>query len=117
MAVQVSKMTNRSMKFSQDWDKLKDRVFATIRVQRGELKYSPDETVEVQSPKVRFRAKVLIATTVKLKQVPLAFLEYDLEAKPGEKRQDLINKLGKLYKFSERPTEDDDATIYILQKI
>ncbi len=110
-------MTNRSMKFSQDWDKLKDRVFATIRVHRGELKFSPDETVEVQSPKVRFRAKVLIATTVKLKQVPLAFLEYDLEAKPGEKRQDLMNKLGKLYKFSERPTEDDLATIYILQKI
>jgi hypothetical protein len=54
---------------------------------------------------------------MKLKQVPLAFLEYDLEAKPGEKRQDLMNKLGKLYKFSERPNEDDVATIYILQKI
>ena len=73
------------------------------------MKYAPDETIEVQSPKVRFRAKVLIATSMKLKQVPLAFLEYDLEAKPGEKRQDLMNKLGKLYKFSERPNEDDVA--------
>ena len=113
----MSHMKDRSMKFSQDWDKLKDRVFATIRVHRGELRYAPDETVEVQSPKVRFRAKVLIASSMKLKQVPLAFLEYDLEAKPGEKRQDLMNKLGKLYKFSERPNEDDEATIYILQKI
>lgn len=110
-------MKDRTMKFSQDWDKLKDRVFATIRVQRGDLKFVPDETVEVQSPKVRFRAKVLIATNMKLKQVPLAFLEYDLEAKKGEKRQDLMNKLGRLYKFSERPKEDDEAIIYILQKI
>ncbi len=110
-------MKARTMKFSQDWDKLKDRVFATIRVQRGDLKFVPDETVEVQGPKVKFRARVLMATTVKLKDVPLAFLEYDLEAKKGEKRQDLMNKLGKLYKFSERPTESDEATIYILQKI
>jgi len=110
-------MKARTMKFSQDWDKLKDRVFATIRVHRGELKYSPDEAVEVQSPKVKFTARVLIASTMKLRDAPLAFIEYDLEAKPGEKRQDLMNKLSKLYKFSERLKETDKATIYILQNV
>jgi len=110
-------MKARVLKFSQDWDKLKDRVFATVRVHRGDLKFVPDETVQVESPKTKFTAKVLIATSMKLGSVPLAFLEYDLEVKPGEKRQDLINKLGKLYKFSQKPKETDEVTIYILQMI
>ena len=57
------------MKFSQDWDKLKDRVFATIRVHRGELRFVPDETVEVQSPKVRFRAKRTLVVSSRLNLV------------------------------------------------
>jgi len=105
------------MQFSQDWKKLNDRVFATIRIHKGDLKYVPDEKVQVVGPKKKFQAHVVLATSVKLKDVPLAFLEYDLEAKPGEKRQDLINKLAKLYKFSEKPDEDDLATIYVLERL
>jgi hypothetical protein len=110
-------MADRTMQFSQDWKKLNDRVFATIRIHKGDLKYVPDEKVQVVGPKKKFRAHVVLATSVKLKNVPLAFLEYDLEQKPGEKRQDLINKLAKLYKFSEKPDEDDLATIYVLERI
>jgi len=110
-------MEGRTMQFSQDWKKLNDRVFATIRIHKGDLKYVPDEKVKVVGPKTKFKAHVVLATSVKLKDVPMAFLEYDLEAKPGEKRQDLINKLAKLYKFSEKPDEDDLATIYVLERI
>jgi len=41
----------------------------------------------------------------------MAFLEYDLEAKPGEKRHDLVSNLGKLYKLSQKPKEGDEVTI------
>jgi hypothetical protein len=110
-------MKVRSMMFSQDWKKLDDRVFATIRIHRGNMKYVPEERVEVVSPKKRFQAHVLFATTIKLRELPMAFLEYDLEGKPGENRNDLLIKLGKLYKFSEQPTENDLATIYILERM
>jgi hypothetical protein len=105
------------MPFSQDWKKLDDRFFATIRVHRGDLKYAPDEKVEVVSPRRSFTAHVLLAADTQLKEIPLSFLAYDLEAKPGETRDDLINKLGKLYKFSERPKESDTVTIYFLEKL
>jgi len=108
-------MKTRTMIFSQDWTKLNDRVFATIRVHRGgDLKYVPDERIEIVSPRRRFPGRVLLACTTKMKDIPLAFLEYDLEATPGETRADLINKLGKLYKLSERPSENDTVTIYTL---
>lgn len=107
----------RQMQFSKDWEKLNDRFFATIRVHRGELKYSPDEKVEVISPKKKFVAHVLLGADWKLKEVPMGFLVYDLEGKPGESRQDLMNKLGKLYKFSEQPRESDTVTIYFLERV
>lgn len=109
--------TPRTMNFSRDWKKLDDRVFATIRVHRGELKFSPDETVEVVSPKKRkFKARVILACNWKLKELPFSFMEYDLEAAPGETRQALINKLGKLYKFSEQPRPDDVVTVYFMER-
>lgn len=107
----------RTMQFSKDWDKLNDRFFATIRVHRGELKYSPDEKVEIVSPKRRFTAHVLLECDWKLGDIPLGFLAYDLEGQKGESRQDLINKLGKLYKFSEQPRESDTVTIYFLERV
>ena len=110
-------MRFRAMQFSQDWRKLDDRFFATIRAHRGELKYSPDEKVEVQSPKKKFTAHVLLAFDVQIRNIPLAFLEYDREGKPGEKREDLINKLAKLYKFSEKPREEETVTIYFLERL
>ncbi len=110
-------MRFRAMQFSQDWKKLDDRFFATIRAHRGELKYSPDEKVEVQSPKKKFTAHVLLALDTQIRNIPLAFLEYDLEVKPGEKREDLINKLAKLYKFSEKPREEETVTIYFLERL
>ena len=110
-------MRFRAMQFSQDWRKLDDRFFATIRAHRGELKYSPDEKIEVQSPKKKFTAHVLLALDTQIRSIPLAFLEYDLEGKPGEKREDLINKLAKLYKFSEKPREEETVTIYFLERL
>lgn len=111
-------MRFRTMDFSQDWKKLDDRMFATIRIHRGDdLRYAPDEKVEVSSPRRKFTAHVLFAYDVRLRDIPLAFLEYDLEAKPGETRQDLINKLGKRYKFSEQPRESETVTIYLLEKL
>lgn len=107
----------RQMQFSRDWDKLDDRFFATIRIHRGELKYAPDEKVEVVSPKKKFTAHVLLQCDWKLKDVPLGFLQYNLEGKVGESRQDLINKLGKLYKFSQQPKESDTVTIYFLERV
>ncbi len=107
----------RSMQFSKDWEKLDDRFFATIRVHRGELGYSPDEMVQVVSPKRTFVAQVLLGFDSKLKDVPFGFLQYDLEGRPGETRQDLLNKLGKLYRFSEQPREMDTITIYFLERV
>lgn len=107
----------RQMQFSRDWDKLADRFFATIRIHRGELKFAPDEKVEIVSPKKKFTAHVLLQCDWKLKDVPMGFLQYDLEAEPGESRQDLINKLGKLYKFSQQPKESDTITIYFLERV
>jgi hypothetical protein len=79
-------MKPRTMNFSRDWKKLNDRMFATIRIHRGDLKFSPDETVEVVSPKKEFRARVLLACN------------------------------GKLYKFSEQPKQTDTVTVYFLEK-
>jgi hypothetical protein len=110
-------MKARIMKFSQDWEKLDDRLFATIRVERGDLKFVPDEIVDVSSPSKKFKARVLLACQWKLKDIPMSFLEYDLEAKTGETRQALMNKLGKLYKFSERPKQTDSVTIYFMEKV
>jgi hypothetical protein len=110
-------MRFREMVFSQDWKKLNDRFFATIRVHRGERKYDADERVEVSSPKRKFLAHVLLACDWQLKDLPLGFLAYDLEAKSGETREDLINKLGKLYKFGQKPRETDTVTVYFLQKL
>jgi hypothetical protein len=110
-------MKARIMKFSRDWEKLDDRLFATIRVERGDLKFVPDETVDVASPSKKFKAHVLLACQWKLKDIPMSFLEYDLEAKKGETRQSLMNKLGKLYKFSEPPKQTDSVTIYFMEKI
>jgi hypothetical protein len=47
----------------------------------------------------------------------LSFLEYDLEAKPGERRSDLLNKLSKLYGWLDPPVDSDQVTIYLLEKI
>lgn len=110
-------MRFRKMEFSQDWRKLDDRVFATIRIERGGLKYSPDEKVEVTSPKKKFTAHVLLSSNHKLREIPLSFLEYDLEAKPGEKRQDLYNKLGKRYPAFDQPQDSDTVTIYLLERL
>jgi len=110
-------MRFREMAFSQDWRKLNDRFFATIRVHRGEPKYDADERVEVRSPQKKFLAHVLLAHDWQLKDLPFGFLAYDLEAKPGETREDLINKLGKLYKFGQKPRESDTVTIYFMQKL
>jgi len=111
-------MKPRTMNFSRDWKKLNDRMFATIRVHHaGDLKFTPDETVEVVSPKKKFKARVLLACTWKFKDLPFSFLEYDLEAAPGETRQKLINKLGKLYKFSEQPKPDNTVTVYFMEKV
>lgn len=106
----------RQMQFSKDWVKPNNRFFTTIRVHRGELRYSPDEMVEVIIPKRTFTVHVLLGFDSKLKDVPLGFLQYDLEGKPGETRQDLINKLGKLYRFSEQPKESDTITIYFIER-
>ena len=107
----------RTMQFSRDWQKLNDRFFATIRIHKGELEYAPDEKVEIVSPKRKFTAHVLLACDWKLKDIPLGFLRYDLEGKTGESRQDLLNKLGKLYKFSEQPKESDTVTLYFLERV
>jgi hypothetical protein len=110
-------MKFRTMDFSQDWGKLNDRFFATIRIHKGDLRFSPDERVEVISPKRKINARVLFAVDTKLRDIPMSFLEYDLEAKAGETRQDLYNKLGKRYKFSEQPRETDIVTLYFVERI
>jgi hypothetical protein len=110
-------MRERVMNFSQDWSNLDEPLFTTIRRHKGDLKYVPDETVQVVSPSKRFRARVLFAGDWKLKDIPLSFLEYDLDRRMGEKRGDLIAKLRKLYKWSEPPTEKDFVTVYLLRKV
>jgi len=110
-------MRFRKMDFSQDWKKLDDRVFATIRIHRGEMKYSADENVEVVGPKKKFIAHVLLSWNYKLKDIPLSFLEYDLEAKPGETRDKLYSKLGKRYPKYDQPQDDDMVTMYLLERL
>ena len=110
-------MRFRTMDFSQDWKKLDDRIFATIRVQKGEPVYSPDEKVDVVSPKKKFTAHVIFLGTHKLKEIPMSFLEYDLEAKAGESRRDLYNKLAKRYPRYDPPEDNDTVTIYLLERL
>jgi hypothetical protein len=105
------------MDFSQDWMKLDDRVFATIRIEKGELKFSPDEDVEIVSPTKKYRANVIYSCTTKLKDIPMTFLQYDLEAKKGETRRDLYNKLAKRYPRNDPPEDKDTVTIYLLQRV
>lgn len=107
-------MRRRTMKFSQDWRKLDDRLFTTIRLHKSDSKYSIGEDVDVQGPRKRFRATVLYSCDLKLGKVPMEFLEYDLESKPGERRQDLMNKLGRLYGWLDPPDDSDNITIYLL---
>lgn len=106
-----------TMDFSQDWKKLDDRIFATIRMQKGEPKFSPDEKVEVVSPKKRFTAHVILAFTQKMKDIPMTFLEYDLEGKAGETRRDLYNKLAKRYPRYDPPEDSDTVIIYLLERL
>jgi hypothetical protein len=109
-------MRVRTMRFSQDWRKLDDRVFTTIRLHKGDPKYVPGEEVMVAGPTKRLNARVVFACDWKLGRLPISFLEYDLEARPGEKRQDLLNKLGKLYGWLDPPDDDDNVTIYLLAR-
>ncbi len=110
-------MRFRKMDFSQDWKKLDDRVFATIRLHKGDLRYSPDEKVEAVGPKKKLTAHVLLSWNCKLKDIPLSFLEYDLEAKPGETRQKLYSKLGKRYPMYDQPKDSDTVTIYLVERL
>src|SRR5512136_2370167 len=100
-------MRERTMRFSQDWKKLDDRVFTTIRLHKTDAKYIPGQEVNVLGPTKRVSARVLFAFDYKLGNIPLSFLEYDLEAKPGERRQDLLNKLSKLYGWLDPPADND----------
>ena len=110
-------MRERMMKFSQDWMKLNDRVFTTIRLHKTDQKYLPGQEVSVMGPTKRFNARIVLASDWKLGSIPLSFLEYDLEAKAGERRQDLLNKLSKLYGWLDPPVDSDQVTIYLLERI
>jgi hypothetical protein len=110
-------MRERTMKFSQDWKKLDDRVFTTIRMHRTDSKFIPGQEVNVVAPTKRMNARVLFACDWKLGNIPMSFLEYDLEAKPGERRQDMLNKLGKLYGWLDPPEDKDNVTIYLLERV
>lgn len=93
----------------------RQKVRNYTRTPRWRPQVLSDETVEVVSPKKKFKARVLLACTWKFKDLPFSFLEYDLEAAPGETRQTLINKLGRLYKFSEQPKPSDTVTVYFME--
>lgn len=115
--MRTNTMRERVMRFSQDWRKLDDRVFTTIRLHKTDPKYVPGQEVMCQGPTKRLKARVLFACDWRLGDIPLSFLEYDLEAKPGEKRQDLLNKLSKLYGWLDPPEDSDRVTIYLLERI
>jgi len=110
-------MRMRTMRFSQDWRKLDDRVFTTVRRHRDDPKYLPGEEVQAIGPTKRLSARVVYSCDSKLGNLPMSFLEYDLEAKPGEKRKDLLNKMGRLYGWLQPPEDSDPVTIYILERI
>jgi len=110
-------MRERVMKFSQDWRKLNDRVFTTIRLHKTDSKYLPGQEISIMAPTKRLNARVVFACDWKLGDIPMSFLEYDLEAKTGERRQDLLNKLGKLYGWLDPPDDGDRVTIYLLERV
>jgi hypothetical protein len=107
----------RTMQFSQDWAKLNDRVFTTIRLHKTDAKYLPGQEVSIAGPTKRLRARVILSFDSKLGNIPLSFLEYDLESRSGEKRKELVNKLGKLYGWLDPPEDSDLVTVYLLQRI
>ena len=113
----TNRMRERTMKFSQDWKKLDDRVFTTIRMHKTDAKYIPGQEVSVVAPTKRLGARVVFSCDWKLGNIPMSFLEYDLEGNAGEKRQDLLNKLGKLYGWLDPPEDKDIVTIYLLERI
>jgi len=110
-------MRERTMRFSQDWRKLDDRVFTTIRLHKTDAKFIPGQEVKIVGPTKRVNARVLTSWDVRLGNVPMSFLEYDLEAKGGERRQDLMTKLSKLYGWLDPPDDGDNITIYLLERI
>ena len=113
----TDRMIDRVMKFSQDWKKLDDRVFTTIRLHKTDTKFIPGQEVSIVAPTKRLSARVVSSCDWKLGNIPMSFLEHDFEANSGEKRQDLLNKLSKLYGWLDPPEDKDLVTIYQLERI
>ena len=83
-------MRERTMKFSQDWKKLDDRVFTTIRMHKTDAKFIPGQEVNVVAPTKRLSARVVFSCDW---------------------------KLGKLYGWLDPPEDKDIVTIYLLERI
>ena len=99
----------KNIKFSQDYSKLNDRVFTTIR--RYD-RYKVGETVSVKTPTKKFYALILHKFKCFAKELHEEFLCYDTDT------ENLVEAIKVLNSFYKKPINDyEKLTILILKKV
>lgn len=101
------------MKFSREYSKLNDRVFTTIR---GYNSYQEGQIILIRSPTREFRARILLKTPVKFKEIPEELLQYDTDS-PGIEAAVIRQKIRELYRQYDPPQDNDVVFIYLLEKV
>lgn len=101
------------MKFSREYTKLQDQLFTTMRSFDA---YAVGQLISCETPIDVFTARLLYKFTVPLDELPLPFLQYDLEM-PGKSRELCLEKLRSLYRYSPPPTGSTWMTVYLLERV
>lgn len=94
------------IKFSEDYPKLREEYFSTIR--RYDKGFKKEQEVTIKTPTKEFQAVIIVKFKEYLKNIPTDFLIEDT----GRSTRDEAIKL--LNSFYRKPiAEDEELTIYI----
>lgn len=99
------------MKFSREYTKLQDRVFSTIRSYSF---YNDEQVLECQTPVRTFHARVLLKMTMRFRNIPEAFLQYDTDS-PELSAAECRDEIRSFYR-RDPPGDDYFMTIYWLER-
>jgi hypothetical protein len=100
------------MKFSREYTKLQDRVFSTIRSYSF---YNEGQVLECQTPIRTFRARLLLKTTIRFRDIPEYFLQYDTD-NPELLAAECRDEIRSFYR-RDPPGDDYFMTIYWLEQV
>ena len=101
------------MKFSEDYSKLQDRLFTTIRA--GMPYYAYGQKIVCETPTQTFQATVLYYVVTNLLELPLRLIQYDTD-NPVSSREELITWIRGLYR-GKAPGPGEPWTLYILERL